>query len=181
METKQANIKWSLDTAHSEITFKVKHLMITNVKGEFGKFLVNVNAGEDFTNAFIHVAIDAASINTNSKDRDNHLRSADFFDVAVYPDITFKSTSMIKDHDENFKLTGMLTMKGISREVSLNAEYGGNVVDPWGNTKVGFAVDGKINRKDWNLNWNTTLEAGGVMVGEEVNIHCEVEFVKQLL
>jgi len=180
METKQAISSWSVDATHSEITFKVKHLMITNVKGEFGKFSVDVKAGEDFTNAIIHVVIDAASINTNSKDRDNHLRSADFFDVTVYPEITFKSTSMIKDHNENYKLTGMLAMKGISREVSLNAEYGGVTVDPWGNTKAGFAVNGKINRKDWNLNWNTALEAGGVMVGEEVNIYCELEFAKQL-
>lgn len=170
--------KWTIDPAHSEITFKVKHLMISNVKGEFKTFQATID-GEDFTNSTISVNIDAGSISTNNTDRDNHLKSGDFFEVEKYPKITFVSTSFKKAGDDEFKLAGNLTMKGTTREIELDVEFGGFMKDPYGNEKAGFSVNGKINRKDFGLNWNAALEAGGVMVGDEVKISGEVQFVKQ--
>jgi polyisoprenoid-binding protein YceI len=170
--------KWVIDPAHSEITFKVKHLMISNVKGEFKTFQATID-GEDFTKSTISVKIDAGSISTNNKDRDTHLKSPDFFEVEKYPDITFVSTSYKKRGDDEFILAGNLTMKGTSKEITLNGEFGGLMKDPYGNEKAGFSVNGKLNRKDFGLNWNAALEAGGVMVSDEVRIFGEVQFVKQ--
>ena len=172
--------KWVLDSTHSELTFKVKHLMIANVKGEFRKFNAELeSSGDDFSKAAINVTIDASSIFTNEDQRDGHLKGADFFDVANYPELTFKGTSFKKVDDENYKLTGILTIKGLSKEVTLDVEFGGINKDPWGNQKAGFSLNGKINRKDWGLNWNAALETGGVLVSEEVKIAAEVQFVKQ--
>lgn len=172
--------KWAIDTTHSEILFKVKHLMITNVKGEFRTFNAEVESnGDDFTDAKVKLIIDAASIFTNNEDRDAHLRSADFFDVTNYPQINFTSTSMHKIDPENYKLTGILDMHGVSKEVTLDAEFGGINKDPWGNQKAGFSISGAFNRKDWGLNWNAALEAGGVLVSEEVKFSAEVQFVRQ--
>lgn len=171
--------RWSLDIAHSELIFKVKHMMISNVKGEFKNFDVEIE-GEDFTRGSIRVVIDASSITTNSDQRDSHLRSADFFDVENYGEITFQSSSFQQLDDDDYKLTGMLTMKGISKEIALDVEFGGVNTDPWGQEKAGFSVSGKINRKDWGLNWNATLESGGVLVSEEVKIQAEVQFTKYI-
>jgi len=173
-----ATTKWVIDPAHSEITFRVKHLMISNVKGRFRAFAAEIN-GNDFTTASIRVNIDAASISTNEDARDNHLRSADFFDVENFPEITFEGTSFKQLDGENYALKGILAIKGISKETSFKVEFGGIGKDPWGNEKAGFSLSGKINRKDWGLNWNAALEAGGVLVSEEVNIQAEVQFVKQ--
>lgn len=179
METAQVGTKWIIDNSHSEILFKVKHLMITNVKGEFRKFTAEIDSlNDDFSDARVHVSIDASSIFTNNEDRDAHLRSADFFDAENHKEITFDSTSLVRKGDD-YKLRGILTMKGISKEIELDVEYGGASTDPWGNNKVGFSVNGKFNRKDWGLNWNAALEAGGVMVSDEVKISAEVQFVKQ--
>ena len=187
METKElktaevkAPVKWTLDPVHSEIQFKVKHMMITNVKGEFRKFDVEIQGG-DFPKSKIIVKIDADSITTNNEDRDKHLKSADFFDVENFPEITFESTSFKKTDDENYKLKGIFTMKGVSKEITLDAEFGGTNKDPWGNEKAGFSINGKINRKDWGLNWNGVLETGGVLVSEEVRISAEIQFVKQIV
>lgn len=178
MET-TVRTKWNIDSTHSEILFKVKHLMITNVKGEFRKFNAEVESeNDDFTNASVKLTIDSSSVFTNNEDRDNHLRSADFFDAANYPEITFESTSFTKIDDDNYRLTGILTMKGISKEVTLNAEFGGVNRDPWGNEKAGFSLTGSFNRKDWGLNWNAALETGGVLVSDEVKMTAEVQFVK---
>lgn len=172
--------QWVLDPIHSEINFKVKHLMISNVKGEFQKFDVVLQSdGEDFRKAAVTVNIEAASISTNQADRDAHLRSEDFFDVEKYSTITFQGTSITRFDEENYHLTGQLTIRGVSREITLDVEFGGTGIDPWGNTKAGFSVRGLINRKDFGLNWNAALEAGGVLVGEEVRISAEVQFVKQ--
>jgi polyisoprenoid-binding protein YceI len=172
--------KWALDPSHSEIVFKVKHLMIANVKGEFRKFNALVNSeNENFDASSIEVSIDAASIFTNSDDRDNHLKSADFFDAANHPSLVFKGTSLKKIDDEKFELKGQLTIKGVAKEVKLDVEFGGVNKDPWGNQKAGFSVSGKINRTDFGLNWNAALETGGVLVSEEVKINAEVQFVKQ--
>lgn len=154
--------------------------MITNVKGDFKTFDISVTTdGDDFTNADITVNIDPSSINTGNNDRDNHLRSADFFDVENFKTMTFKSKKMEKTDDDEFKLTGDLTIKGISKEVKLNVEFGGLVTDPWGQKKAGFSLEGKINRKEWGLNWNAALEAGGVLVGDEIKLTAEVELQKQ--
>lgn len=178
METAAKTTKWVLDPTHSEITFKVKHMMITNVKGEFKDFTIDVE-GDDIFKSSINVAIDASSINTNNNDRDNHLKSADFFDVETHKQLIFKSTSFVQKDDEEYELKGMLTIKGISKEITLDVEFGGVNVDPWGNEKAGFSIEGKINRKNWDLNWNAALETGGVLVSEDVKIYGEVQFVKQ--
>jgi len=177
MET-VAKTKWVLDPTHSELTFKVKHMMITNVKGEFKNFNIEIE-GEDIFNSPLNVTVDASSINTNNTDRDNHLKSADFFDAENHKELSFKSTSFKQEDDDEYELKGILTIKGISKEVALEVEFGGINKDPWGNEKAGFSVEGKINRKDWGLNWNAALETGGVLVSEEVKIAGEIQFVKQ--
>lgn len=184
METLTANqvtTKWALDASHSEIVFKVKHLMIANVKGEFRKVTgeVTTTGAKDFSNAKVKITIDASSIFTNEDGRDAHLKGADFFDVEKHKEITFEGTELKKLDDENFKLKGLLTIKGVSKEVVLDAEFGGVNKDPWGNEKAGFSVSGKISRKDWGLTWNAALETGGVLVSDEVKINAEVQFAKQ--
>jgi polyisoprenoid-binding protein YceI len=170
--------KWVLDPAHSELGFRVKHLMIANVKGEFKKFTAEID-GNDFTKSKITATIDSSSIFTNDDDRDTHLKSADFFDVENHKEITFEGTSFKKLDAENYQLKGVLTIKGISKEITLDVEFGGINKDPWGNEKAGFSLNGKINRKDWRLNWNAALETGGVLVSEEVKISAEIQFVKK--
>ncbi|MDX8337922.1 YceI family protein [Draconibacterium sp. IB214405] len=169
---------WVLDPTHSEITFKVKHLMISNVKGEFKNFNVTVE-GEDFESSKIQVNVDTGSVYTNNTDRDNHLKSVDFFDVENYNEMTFESTSFKKVDDDEYKLTGLLTIKGVSKEMTLDVEFGGTNKDPWGNEKAGFSLEGKINRKEWGLSWNAALESGGVLVSEDVKLQAEVQLVKQ--
>lgn len=179
METvAKTTTKWALDPTHSELTFKVRHMMITNVKGEFKNFSVVVD-GDDILKSSLNVSIDGSSINTNNNDRDNHLKSADFFDVENHKELLFKSTSFKQKDDDEYELKGILTIKGNSTEVALEVEFGGINKDPWGNEKAGFSVEGKINRKDWGLNWNAALETGGVLVSEEVKIFGELQFVKQ--
>lgn len=180
METNK-KVKWVLDPSHSEILFKVKHLMITNVKGEFRKFEGEINSvGDDFSAAAVNVTIDASSIFTNEANRDTHLKGADFFDVEKYKDLKFEGTSLIKIDAENYILKGNLTTKGVSHEVKLDVEFGGINKDPWGNEKAGFSLEGKISRKDWGLTWNSALESGGVLVSDEVKLSAEVQFVKQV-
>lgn len=171
--------KWALDPAHSEITFRVKHLMISNVKGEFNQFKATFD-GEDFTKSTISVNIDAGSISTNNESRDTHLKSADFFEVEKYPEITFVSTSFEKINGEDYKLTGDLTMRGVTKPITLDVEFGGFMKDPYGNEKAGFSVNGKLDRKNFGLNWNAALEAGGVMVSNEIRINAEVQFIKEV-
>ena len=171
--------KWALDPTHSELAFKVRHMMITNVKGEFRKFDGSLlTEGSDFTKSSIDVTIDASSIFTNEDKRDGHLKSGDFFDIENYPTLSFQGKSFKKLYDDEYKLKGVLTIKGVSKEVELDVEFGGINKDPWGNEKAGFSVEGKINRKDFGLNWNAALETGGVLVSEEVKISAEVQFVR---
>ncbi|KQM46227.1 YceI family protein [Chryseobacterium sp. Leaf201] len=166
--------KWTLDLVHSEITFKVKHMMISNIKGNFTDFTAEIDADDDtFANAKTTATIQTNSISTNNTDRDNHLKSAEFFNAEANPTITFESSAL------NNEVTGNLTLNGVTKPVVLDVEFGGINVDPWGNTKAGFSFEGKINRKDFGLNWNAALEAGGVMVSEEVKIAGELQFVKQ--
>lgn len=171
--------KWSIDQAHSEITFKVRHLMIAHVKGSFKIFDASIyTTGKDFTTAQIDLWIDTSSITTGDSKRDEHLKGSDFFDVEIHKQIAFTSGDIEKaDADGNHELWGELTMKGITKKVQLTVQFGGIIIDPWGNEKAGFTVTGKINRNDWGLVWNTAMETGGLLVGEEVKISCEVELI----
>lgn len=171
---------WKLDPSHSELTFKVKHLMISNVKGEFQKFDGQiVSQGEDFDRAKFTATADANSIYTNNKDRHTHLRSADFFDAENSKELKFEGTAFEKLDEDNYKLTGLLTIKVNSKEVILDVEHGGMMKDPYGQEKAGFSIGGKINRKEFGLTGNAALETGGVMVSDEVRINGELQFVKQ--
>jgi len=170
---------WAIDASHSKIGFRVKHLMISNVLGNFREFEGKITTeGNDFTTAQISVALSAASVDTEIADRDTHLKSADFFDVANFPKITFTGSDLKDLGDDMYELTGDLVIKGVSKKVVLSVEFGGLMADPWGNMKAGFSITGKINRKDWGLNWNAALEAGGVLVSEDVKIVCDIELVK---
>ena len=175
-----AKTKWAIDPTHSEVAFKVKHLMITNVKGVFKEFSASVyTTGAGFLTSDIEFSLNPASIDTGVADRDGHLKSADFFDVENHKQITFIGSSYEKVDDESYTLFGDLTIKGISKQVKLDVEFNGVMKDPWGNEKAGFVINGKISRKDWGLNWNSTLETGGVLVSDEVKISCEVQLIKQ--
>jgi len=175
-----ATTKWVLDPTHSELGFKIKHLMISNVSGSFKNFNAEViSEGIDFSTAQINLSAEMASISTNNEQRDDHLRNSDFFEVEKYPKLTFKSTRVEKVDSDTYTLHGELTMKGITKPVRLSVEYNGVAKDPWGNEKAGFVVTGKINRSDWGVNFNGVLETGGVMLSEEVKINSEIQLVKQ--
>ncbi|WP_018344240.1 YceI family protein [Cytophaga aurantiaca] len=173
-----ATTNWIIDASHSEIQFKVKHLVITTVTGSFNEFSGTVEAGDTFENAKISFEANTASINTNSDQRDGHLKSGDFFDVEKFPKLSFKATKFAKKGD-GFELVGDLTIKDVTNSVTLAVEYGGTAKDPWGNTKAGFEVTGKINRKDFGLTWNAPTEAGGVLVSDEVKLIANVQLLKQ--
>ena len=175
-----AKTKWSLDPTHSELQFKIKHLMISNVSGALKNFQAEVETeGEDFSSARINLIAQMDSISTNNEQRDTHLRNSDFFEVEKYPELKFKSTKVEKADSDTFVVYGELTMKGVTKRIKLNAEFNGIVKDPWGNERAAFTVTGKINRTDWGMNFNSVMETGGVMLGEEVKINSELEFLKQ--
>ena len=172
--------KWVIDPTHSEIGFKVKHMMFTNVSGKFSKFDATIEAEDsNLENAKIEFTGAIDSITTGNTDRDTHLLSPDFFDAAQFPEIKFSATSLTKINEGDYVLVGDLTLHGITKSVELAAEYGGLMKDPWGNTKMALALEGKINRKDWGLNWNSALETGGVLVSEEVRLNIELQFLQQ--
>jgi polyisoprenoid-binding protein YceI len=174
-----ATTKWAIDPTHSAIGFKVKHMMFTNVNGIFEKYEAPIVSDEaDFSNATIEFSADINSINTNNTDRDTHLKSADFFDVENNPKLTFKASSFEKAGDD-YEIAGDLSIKGVTKFVKFPAEFSGLMTDPWGNTKVGINISGKINRKDWGLTWNAALETGGVLVSEEVKLDIELQLLKQ--
>ena len=181
METSKNKIKWAIDPSHSEIAFKVKHLMITNVKGVFKEFDASIyTTGEDFMTSEIDFWMNPASVSTGDPKRDEHLKSADFFDAENFKQISFLGNTYEEvDKDGSYELYGDLTIKGIKKRIKLDVEFGGVMKDPWGNEKAGFTINGKINRKDWGLTWNAALEAGGVLVGEDVSISCDVELIKK--
>jgi len=172
--------KWSMDPTHSEVQFKVKHLLISNVTGQFKKFEASVETnGDDFSTAKINFSADIDSISTNNEQRDAHLKNADFFDAEKFPKLTFESEKLEKEGEDTYKLHGNLTMLGVTKPVTLNVELGGVINDPWGNTRAGFSVHGKINRKEFGMAFNHVSEAGGLMLGEEINVSAATEFVKQ--
>lgn len=178
MET-QTITKWSLDAAHSQLQFKAKHLVISTVTGLFKNYSVDVTTdGDDFSNAEVKVTVDAGSIDTGNDQRDQHLRSDDFFNAKKYPDITFESTGIKKVDEENFILSGNLTMRDVTKPVDLNATFGGIAKDPYGNTKAGFEVQGQLNRKDFGLKWNALTEAGSMVVGDTIKIVGDIQIIK---
>ena len=170
--------KWTIDPTHSEVGFKVKHMMFTNVKGLFNDYSADIDFNDDLKEANLQFEAKINSIFTNNADRDNHLKSADFFDAEQYPILNFKSTN-IQGNGSEYEITGDLTIKGITKPITLNAEFSGLMTDPWGNTKVGLNLDGKINRKDFGLTYNAALETGGVLVGEDVKLNAEIQLVEQ--
>lgn len=169
---------WNLDPTHSSITFSARHMVMSNVRGNFSEFAVDAEIDEsDLTKSRGTIAIDAASLDTGLVDRDNHLRSADFFDVEHHPKITFV-TKRIDRKGGDYKLTGDLTIRDTTREVVLDAEISDVTKDPWGNAKLGISAEGKINRKEFGLNWNVALEMGGVLVGENIKLQVDLELAK---
>ncbi|MBF9252736.1 YceI family protein [Pontibacter sp. 172403-2] len=176
-----ATTKWTVDPAHSEIQFKVKHLMITTVTGYFQKFNLEVETEDEDFEKFSNLTFtaDINSINTNNEQRDTHLRSADFFDAENHTELRFDGKSYKKVSDDEAKVQGDLTIRGITKPVTVNVEFGGMVVDPYGQTKAGFTVDGKISRKEFGLTWNAVTEAGSVVVSDEIKLHAEIQLVKQ--
>lgn len=180
METASKTMtRWNLDQAHSEVTFKVKHMMITNVSGALENFSATVETeGDDFTTSMITFTAEINSINTGNTERDTHLKSADFFSAEANPQIKFESSKLEKTNGNEFILSGNLTIAGVTKPVKLDVEFGGIGKDPWGNQKAGFSITGKIKRTDFGLNWNAALETGGVLVGEEVKVLAEIQLVR---
>jgi polyisoprenoid-binding protein YceI len=175
-----ATTKWVLDPTHSEVEFKIKHMMISTVTGNFKKFDATVETeGEDFTTAKVKFTVDVDSIDTKNEQRDGHLKSVDFFDSANFPEITFVATKYENvDNDGSYEVYGDLTIRGITRNEKFDAEFGGVIKDPWGNTRAGLTITGKINRKDFGLTWSGATETGSLIVSEDVKIHVALEFVK---
>lgn len=171
---------WKIDASHSEIEFKVKHLMITNVNGFFTDYDATVEAAnDDFSDAKISFEAKVDSINTKNEQRDGHLKSDDFFNAAEFPLIKFESTGIVKKDNEHYKLTGNLTIRDNTKPVELDVEYAGITVDPWGQTKAGFEISGKISRKEFGLKWTATTEAGGIVVSDDVKLLANVQLIKQ--
>ena len=170
---------WNIDTAHSEITFSIRHMMISNVRGQFKKFSGNINIDEATpTNSSVDVTIEVASIDTRDEKRDGHLVSPELFDAATHPTITFKSTRIAVGAANMGTIFGDLTIKGVTRQVALDVIFSGKAKSPWGTTSAGFSATTKINRTEYDLTWNVALETGGILVGEEVTINIEVEAVQ---
>lgn len=180
MSATETLTKWTIDPVHSEIGFKVKHLVISTVTGQFESFdAVAESEGGDFDGADISFEADVNSVTTGNEDRDAHLKSDDFFNVENYPKLTFQSTSFDKVSDGKYKLTGELTIRGTTKTVELDVIHGGTVQDPYGNTKAGFEVTGTINRKEFGLEWDAVTEAGNIVVGDKVTLQLDVQFTRE--
>ncbi len=170
---------WNIDTVHSGINFSVRHMVVSKVRGRFGKFSGELAIDDsDLTRSSVDVAIDATSIDTGNAQRDTHLRSADFFDAETFPELRFRSTRIDKRGDERYAVVGQLTIRDVTREVSLDVEFGGRARDPWGNERLGFVATASVDRKDFGLRWNQALETGGVLVGDRIDIELELQGVR---
>lgn len=177
--TTTTNTLWQIDPTHSEVQFKVKHLVISTVTGSFSSFEGKVETeGDNFDNASACFAADIDSISTNNKDRDNHLKSEDFFNAEAYPRLSFESTAFEKAGDGRYAVNGKLTIREVTKEIKLDVTHGGTVEDPYGNTKAGFEISGSINRKEFGLSWDAVTEAGNVVVGDEIKLQLNVQLVK---
>lgn len=175
-----AKQQWAVDAAHSSLDFSIKHMVIARVKGTFHNFEASIDADpEDLTTAVIGFAVEVGSIDTRNADRDNHLKSPDFFDVEQHPKMTFQSTKIVKKGDGKYDVTGDMTIHGTTRPETFAVTFEGNATDPWGNQKTGFSGVGTINRSDYGLTWNAALETGGVLVGDQVQVSIEIEASKQ--
>jgi polyisoprenoid-binding protein YceI len=171
--------KWTVDNLHSQIGFKVKHMMITNVNGTFNSFTAEAHTnGDNFNDAKFDFSAAIDSINTGVADRDAHLKSDDFFNAESYPELTFKSTSVTQQDDENFVIKGDMTIRDVTKPIELHAEFGGVVVDPYGQTKAGLTVNGKIKRSEFGLKWSAITEAGSIVVADDIKLVCEIQFIK---
>ncbi len=171
---------WTLDPAHTAVNFSAKHMMVTTVRGNLGPVSGAIELDEnDFTNSEIEVVIDVANLHSRDERRDTHLKSGDFFDVENFPSATFKSKKIERTGDDTYKVFGDLTVRATTREVTLDTQFEGFTKSPWGTQVAAFSATTKLNRKDWNLNWNVALEAGGVLVGESVKLEIDVEAIKQ--
>lgn len=174
-----ATTNWVVDPMHSEVQFKIKHLVISTVTGTFRNFEGGATtASDDFDNAEIHFSLHVDSVDTNQEMRDAHLKGADFFDAETFPKIAFKSTSFKKVDDDEYALNGDLTMKGVTKPVTLKAEYGGTAKDAYGNQKLGFEVTGKVNRKEFGLTYNALTETGGLALGEDIKLSANIQLAK---
>ncbi len=173
-------IKWGFDPLHSELEFKIRHLMISHVSGSFKSFKIDLETrGDDFETAKVRAVIDIASIDTRNEQRDNHLRNSDFFEADTYPQMIFESTEVVKVSEHEYTLHGNLQLKGVTRPVILEVVYSGIIRDPFGSRRGGFTVSGKIRRSDFGLSYNAVLETGGVALGEEVKISAELQFIRE--
>ena len=170
---------WALDTTHTDVSFTARHLMVTKVRGRFPVQSGTVTIAENPLESSVVAVIDVAGVNSGEAGRDEHLRNADFFEVEKYPTITFRSTKVEDEGDGEYKVTGDLTIKEVTRPVTLDLEYLGTVASPWGDQRAGFSASTEISRKDWGLEWNVALEAGGVVVGDKVKLNIEAEAILQ--
>ena len=172
--------KWAMDATHSEVHFKVKHLLVSTVTGQFKTFNATVETeGDDITSAKVHFTADVSSISTNNEQRDGHLKTGDFFDAENHPQIIFDGEKMEHVDGENYKMHGTLNMRGVRKPVVLNVEYGGVMQDPWGNTRTGFSVSGKVNRKDFGVSFGMVSDSGAILLGDDVTISANAEFVME--
>jgi polyisoprenoid-binding protein YceI len=170
---------WNIDATHSGINFSIRHMVVSKVRGRFAKYTGKVDLDDgDLTRSFVEATIDASSIDTGTPQRDAHLLSPDFFDVETFPELRFRSTRIEKGAGDRYRVVGDLTIRDVTREVSLDVEYGGRAKDPWGNERIGFVATTSLDRKDFGLGWNQLLEAGGVLVGDHVDVELEVQAVK---
>jgi len=173
------NDNWKIDAAHTGINFSVRHMVVSKVRGRFGKYTGTLTLDDaDITRSSVEVSIDASSIDTGVADRDTHLRSPDFFDVEKFPELRFLSQRIERVDDTRYRIVGELTIRDVKREVSLDVEYGGRGKDPWGNERIGFVAKTSLDRRDFGLTWNQVLEAGGILVGDRVEIELDVQAVK---
>ena len=173
-------MSWKIDPAHSQIQFSIRHMMISNVRGRFENFTGVVEFDEqDLKRSSVDIQIEAASVNTREAQRDGHLKSPDFFNADKYPYLTFKSKRIEKTDVTHGRIVGDLTIRDVTKQVVLDVEYSGQAKSPWGTISAGFSATTKINRKDWGLTWNQTLETGGVLVGDEISVNVDLEIVKQ--
>lgn len=178
--TEAIGTKWTIDPSHSDVLFKVKHLMITNVTGKFSDYTSELEMDEqDFTNSKIKFTAKTSSISTGTEQRDAHLKSPDFFDAEKFPELKFESVAITKTGENNYVVEGNLTIKDVTKSIKLNAEFGGTMINFYGNTKAGFEVTGAIKRKEFGLTWDAVTEAGGIAVSDEIKIQCNVQFAKQ--
>jgi polyisoprenoid-binding protein YceI len=170
---------WKVDYVHSKIRFSARHMVITEVEGQFNEYEVDAfSEKDDLSDTEVEVRIKVGSLDTKNEDRNKHLRSADFFEAEKYPEIIFRSTSIKRLDETNYKLYGDLTIKDITKPIELDLTLGGKIKDPWGNIRIGLNLKGSLNRFDYNLKWNNLLETGGAVVGKTINIHCNIELIQ---